>query len=41
MEGKKIIANFSARFLRPYTTYEPLDRLKEIDESEDLKISFK
>jgi len=40
MENKKIIANFSARFLRPYTSYEPIDRCGEIEGSEDLKISF-
>jgi len=40
MENKKIIGNFSARFLRPYTTYEPIEKDGEIEESEDLKINF-
>lgn len=39
MGNKKIIGNFSGRFLRPYTTYEPIEK-GEIDESEDLKINF-
>ena len=39
MTDKKIIANFGARFLRPYTTYEPIDN-GLIDESQDLKINF-
>jgi len=40
MKDKKIIANFGARFLRPYTTYEPIEKEGIIDESEDLKINF-